>query len=203
MSVNDPLPDVTIEQLPERLREAAARVGWTTLMPVQARGIPYLLAARDMMIQARTGSGKTGAFLLPMLERLDPRRRYCQALILVPTRELARQVGQEAERLCGDAGFRSVVVYGGVGYDTQIDALKQGAQIVVGTPGRVLDHLLKRTFTLDHIEMLLDDYYQQTLHAPLPQPAAEPAPARPGRAAAAPARPNLTTGGRPHRRSRR
>ncbi len=157
MSANEALPDVTIEQLPERLREASARAGWTTLMPVQARAIPYLLARRDMIIQARTGSGKTGAFLLPMLERLDPRRRHCQALILVPTRELARQVGQEAERLCSGAGFRTIVVYGGVGYDAQIEALKQGAQIVVGTPGRVLDHLLKRTFSLDQIEMLIFD----------------------------------------------
>ena len=157
MSTNDPLPDVTIEQLPERLREAAVRAGWTTLMPVQARAIPYMLAARNMMIQARTGSGKTGAFLLPMLERLDPMRRHCQALVMVPTHELARQVGEEAERLCGGAGLRTVVVYGGVGYGEQIDALKQGVQIVVGTPGRTLDHLLKRTFSLDGIEMLIFD----------------------------------------------
>jgi ATP-dependent RNA helicase DeaD len=157
MSADDSLADITIERVPEQLRAAATRAGWTTLMPVQARAIPYLLGARNMMIQARTGSGKTGAFLLPMLERLDPRRRHCQALILVPTRELARQVWQEAERLCGSAGFRTVVVYGGVGYDAQIDALKQGAQIVVGTPGRVLDHLLKRTFSLDRIEMLIFD----------------------------------------------
>ncbi len=157
MSINDLLPDISIEQLPERLREAAASAGWTTLMPVQARTIPYLLGARNMMVQARTGSGKTGAFLLPMLERLDPVRRHCQALVLVPTRELARQVGLEAERLCGSAGFRTVVLYGGVGYDAQIDALRQGAQIVVGTPGRVLDHLLKRTLSLDHIEMLIFD----------------------------------------------
>jgi ATP-dependent RNA helicase DeaD len=157
MSDNDPLPDITIEQLPERLREAATRAGWTTLMPVQARAIPYMLAARNMMIQARTGSGKTGAFLLPMLERLDPARRHCQALILVPTHELASQVGQEAERLCGSAGLRTVVVYGGVGYGAQIDALQQGAQIVVGTPGRTLDHLLKRTFSLDNIRILIFD----------------------------------------------
>ncbi|MCJ7546248.1 MAG: DEAD/DEAH box helicase, partial [Deltaproteobacteria bacterium] len=100
----NPMPDVTLEQLPVRLRDAAARAGWTTLMPVQARGIPYLLAARNMMIQARTGSGKTGAFVLPMLERLDSARRHCQALILVPTRELARQVSQAAEMLCNQAG---------------------------------------------------------------------------------------------------
>ena len=126
-------------------------------MPVQARAIPYLLATRDMMIQARTGSGKTGAFLLPMLERLDPARHGCQALILVPTRELARQVWQEAETLCGSAGFRTVAVYGGVGYGPQIDALRQGAHIAIGTPGRVLDHLLRRTLSLDQLEMLIFD----------------------------------------------
>ena len=157
MSASNPLPEITIEQLPERLREAAVRIGWTALMPVQARAIPYLLAGRNMMIQARTGSGKTGAFLLPMLERLDPARRHCQALVLVPTRELARQVGQESERLCGGEGLRTVVVYGGVGYETQIEALKQGTQIVVGTPGRTLDHLLKHTFSLDDLEMLIFD----------------------------------------------
>ena len=126
-------------------------------MPVQARTIPYLLAKRDMMIQARTGSGKTGAFLLPMLERLDPKRDECQALILVPTRELARQVAHEAEILCGEAGLRTAPVYGGVGYGPQIAALKVGAHIVVGTPGRVLDHLLKRNLSLDHLRMLIFD----------------------------------------------
>ena len=144
--LKNPLPDLTFEQLSEPLRNAAKRANWTKLLPVQARAIPYLLAQRDMMIQARTGSGKTGAFLLPMLKRLDPKRNECQALILVPTRELARQVAQEATTLCRDAGLRNVAVYGGVGYGPQIGALKKGAHIVVGTPGRVLDHLLKRTF---------------------------------------------------------
>ena len=126
-------------------------------MPVQARAIPYLLDRRDMMIQARTGSGKTGAFVLPMLERLDPQRRQCQALILVPTRELARQVWREAETLCGSEGLRTVAVYGGVGYGDQNDALREGAHIVVGTPGRVLDHLLRRTLSLEHLRMLVFD----------------------------------------------
>jgi len=153
----NPLPEVTLDQLPERLREAVGRVGWTTLMPVQARAIPYLLAGRDMIVQARTGSGKTGAFLLPMLERLDPALRKCQALILVPTRELARQVGQDAQTLCSEAGFESVLVYGGVGYREQVEALQRGAQIVIGTPGRVLDHLIKRTLSLEHLSMLIFD----------------------------------------------
>jgi ATP-dependent RNA helicase DeaD len=116
-----------------------------------------MFAARNMMIQARTGSGKTGAYLLPMLERLNPLQPHVQALILVPTRELARQVWQEAETLCGPAGLRSVAIYGGVAYGPQIDALRGGAHIVVGTPGRVLDHLLKRTLSLEHIDMLIYD----------------------------------------------
>jgi ATP-dependent RNA helicase DeaD len=151
------IPELTLDQLPERLREAVARAGWTALMPVQARAIPYLLDRQDMMIQARTGSGKTGAFLLPMLERLDPSRRTCQALILVPTRELARQVWQEAETLCAAAGLRTVAVYGGVGYGAQNEALREGAHVVVGTPGRVLDHLLRRNLSLEHLRMLVFD----------------------------------------------
>lgn len=116
-----------------------------------------MLAGRNSICQARTGSGKTGAFLLPMLELLDPSQAACQALVLVPTRELARQVWQEAGRLCADAGFSAVAVYGGVGYGAQIDALRKGAQIVVGTPGRVLDHLLKRVLNVDRLRMLIYD----------------------------------------------
>jgi ATP-dependent RNA helicase DeaD len=152
-----PLSDVTFEQLPVNLQEAAARAGWTSLVAVQARAIPYVLARRNMMIQARTGSGKTGVYLLPMLAHLDPARPTCQALILVPTRELARQVWQEAEKICGETGLHTVAVYGGVGYGPQTTALKAGAQIVIGTPGRVLDHLLKRTFSLEHLKMLVYD----------------------------------------------
>ena len=126
-------------------------------MPVQSRAIPYLLAGRDLVIQARTGSGKTAAFLLPMLERLDATADRTQALVLVPTRELARQVQHDAELLWGDSGFRTVAVYGGVGYGPQIEALKAGAHLVVATPGRALDHLLRRTFTLDHLTTLVFD----------------------------------------------
>ncbi len=151
------LNDVTLEQLSPAMREAAARAGWTQLTPVQARAIPYLLAEREMLIQARTGSGKTGAYLLPMLERLDPARNQCQALILTPTRELAQQVVRDAELLCEPAGLRTAAVYGGSGYGPQIEAMRRGAHIVVGTPGRILDHLLKRTLTLEHLEMLVFD----------------------------------------------
>ena len=153
----DSLPEVSIDQLPDRLKEAVARPGWTSLMPVQSQAIPYLLAGRDLVIQARTGSGKTAAFLLPMLERLDVAADRTQALVLVPTRELARQVQHDAELLWGDSGLRTVAVYGGVGYGPQIDALKAGAHLVVATPGRALDHLLRRTFKLDDLSMLVFD----------------------------------------------
>ena len=154
---NAELPELTLDQLPEALRNGAARAGWTSLMTVQAKAIPYLLAGREMMIQARTGSGKTGAFVLPMLQRLKADQDYCQALVLVPTRELAKQVAQVTETVCRDTGLRTVAVYGGVGYGPQIDALKGGAQIVVGTPGRVLDLLLRRTFSLDRLQMRVFD----------------------------------------------
>ena len=149
--------DLTLAELPESLRLALDRAGWGGLMPVQARAIGPLLDARDVMVQARTGSGKTGAFLLPMLERLDADAAETQALVLVPTRELAKQVSQQSELLCGAAGLRTVAIYGGVGYGPQIDALKGGAQIVVGTPGRVLDHLLRGTLSLKTLRMRVFD----------------------------------------------
>lgn len=151
------LPEITLEDLPEPLRAAAARAGWTKLLPVQARAIPYVLAGRNLMVQSHTGSGKTGAFILPILDRIDPAKAACQAMVLVPTRELAQQVAREAELLRGDRGVRTAVVYGGVKYGPQLDAFRAGAQIVVGTPGRILDHLLKGTLNLDALKILVFD----------------------------------------------
>lgn len=151
------LPDVDLSALPDHIRDALDRAGWTGLMPVQLRTIPYLLDSEDVMVQARTGSGKTGAFLLPMLDLLDTTLDACQALILVPTRELANQVYAEAEILMQGTGLRTVAVYGGVGYGAQTQALERGAHIVVGTPGRVLDHLLRRTFNLRKLKLLIFD----------------------------------------------
>jgi len=151
------LPTVTLEELPERMRGAAARAGWTKLMPVQTRTIPYVLAGRDLMIQSRTGSGKTGAFILPILERIERERAVCQALVLVPTRELAKQVAREAEILAGDEGVRTVAVYGGVSYGPQLEAFRRGAHVVIGTPGRILDHLLKRSLSLDGLQIVVFD----------------------------------------------
>jgi len=159
----DALPPIDMERLPPHLREAAARAGWTELMPVQARAIPYLRAGRDLMVQSRTGSGKTGAFMLPILELIDRGSKACQALILVPTRELAQQVAREAELLGGALGIRTAAVYGGVPYGGQFEAFRRGAHIVVGTPGRILDHLLKRTLAFDAVQILILDAIDRML----------------------------------------
>lgn len=151
------IPEITLKELSPRLQEAASQAGWTGLMPVQAKTIPYVLAGRDLMVQSRTGSGKTGAFVLPILDRVDPELAACQALILVPTRELAQQVSREVATLSGGSGVRAVAVYGGVGYEPQLEAFRAGAHIVVGTPGRILDHLLRHNLSLDELKILVFD----------------------------------------------
>jgi ATP-dependent RNA helicase DeaD len=151
------LPEVTWDSLDEPLRRGVERMGWTALMPVQAQAIPYVLAGRDLMVQSRTGTGKTGAFILPMLRLIDPERAVCQALVMVPTRELAKQVHETADVLTQGTGIRTVAVYGGVGYGPQLDALRKGAQVVVGTPGRILDHLERRSLSLDRLRILVFD----------------------------------------------
>ena len=153
----DALPEVTLGDLPEKVREAAGKMGWTALMPVQAKTMPYFFAGRDLMIQSRTGSGKTGAFLLPILDRIDPKDAVCQALVLVPTRELASQVFKEAQTLASVYGVRAVAVYGGVGYGPQLEAFRAGAHLVIGTPGRILDHLLRRSLSLEGLRFLVFD----------------------------------------------
>ena len=153
----NPLPAITIEQLPGIMQVAAKRAGWKELTPVQSRAIPYLQARRDLMVQARTGSGKTGAFILPLIDQVDKNEPNCQALVLVPTRELAQQVAAEAKLLAGDNGMRAVPVYGGTSYKPQLAAFKLGAHCVVGTPGRVLDHLIKRNLNLRKLKFLIYD----------------------------------------------
>ena len=159
-SISEPenaLPRVGLDDVPELLRTACAQAGWTQLMPVQSLALPYLLAGRDIMVQSRTGSGKTGCYLLPLLPRLDPELHAPQALVLVPTRELAVQVEHEAATLFAGTGLRTVAVYGGVGYKKQMEALREGAQVLVGTPGRVLDHLLRHTLDLEALRVLVFD----------------------------------------------
>jgi ATP-dependent RNA helicase DeaD len=154
---DDVLPEITLEQLSPEMRDACNRAGWTSLVPVQAKSIPYFLAGQDMMVQSRTGSGKTGAYILPIIQKINAQQNFAQALVLVPTRELALQVSREAQMLTQGTNIRIAVVYGGVGYNAQLEAFRGGAQIVIGTPGRILDHLLKNTLSLDHLKILIFD----------------------------------------------
>jgi ATP-dependent RNA helicase DeaD len=154
---DDVLPEISIEELAPEMFEACNRAGWKTLVPVQAKSIPYFLAGRDMMVQSRTGSGKTGAYILPIIQKINAQQNIAQALVLVPTRELALQVSREAEMLTQGTNIRTAVVYGGVGYNAQLEAFRGGAQLVIGTPGRILDHLLKNTLSLDHLKILIFD----------------------------------------------
>lgn len=156
-NVSEILPEARLADLPEKLQAGAAQAGWTELMPVQAKAIPYLFSGRDMLIQSRTGSGKTGAYLLPVLELVNSLEPTTQALVLVPTRELAHQVAGEAELLGKATGVRNVAVYGGVGYREQLAAFEKGAHIVIGTPGRILDHLLRRSLSLESLKFLIFD----------------------------------------------
>jgi ATP-dependent RNA helicase DeaD len=132
---------------------ALQNAGYLAPTPIQAGLIPRALEGIDVVGQARTGTGKTAAFVIPILEQLMPRRQVhgAQALILVPTRELAVQVRGEVEKLAHGRRVQCVALYGGKPIRGQIEKLRRGAQIVVGTPGRVLDHLGRRTLTLDDV----------------------------------------------------
>ena len=162
-----PLAEITIDDLPDDIEQAVRAAGWTHLMEVQKKAIPYMLAGRDIIVQSRTGSGKTGAFLLPLFQMLDPSRNEQQVLILTPTRELARQIHEEFERMKiatpTTNDLDAVLIYGGVGYGPQIDALNEGAQLVVGTPGRILDLLKKKKFDGSTIHALILDEADEML----------------------------------------
>lgn len=144
-------------------RRALASMSISTPTAIQALAIPPLLDGIDVIAKAHTGSGKTLAFGIPMLECIDPAIKQTQGIVLAPTRELAQQVGTVLKALSKGAGIEVAIIYGGVGYEPQITALKNGAHIVVGTPGRVLDHLERRTLRLDGINFLVLDEADEML----------------------------------------
>jgi ATP-dependent RNA helicase DeaD len=143
--------------------QALERMEIETPTPVQEQTIPPLLEGRDVIGQACTGSGKTLAFGLPLIERIDPSEKRIQALVLCPTRELAHQVAGVLTELAVGTGIRLVVVFGGRSYGPQEDALRKGAQIVVGTPGRTLDHINRGTMRLDSVRFLVLDEADEML----------------------------------------
>ena len=150
--------------LPEFILNAVSDLGFETPSPIQQICIPHLLEGRDVLGMAQTGSGKTAAFSLPILVQIDPTEKHPQLLVMAPTRELAIQVADACEQFVKYAkGINIVTLYGGQRYDIQLRALKQGAQVVVGTPGRILDHLRRGTLSLAELKAIVLDEADEML----------------------------------------
>lgn len=146
------------------LLQAVTDMGFTSPSPIQAEAIPPILAGRDVIGQAQTGTGKTAAFGIPALELIDVQDRSVQTLILCPTRELALQVAEEIKKLAKHKrGVRIEAIYGGDSIERQIRSLKSGVHIVIGTPGRVMDHMERNTLKLDHVKMMILDEADEML----------------------------------------
>lgn len=144
--------------LSESLLKAIDQLGFEQAAPIQAAAIPLLLAGKDIVGQSQTGSGKTAAFGIPAVEKVDTTQRTVQVLILCPTRELAVQVSEEIRKLAlFKRGVQSLPIYGGQSYERQFYGLKQGAQIVIGTPGRIMDHMRRGTLRLDSVKLAVLD----------------------------------------------
>ena len=151
-----PVPFSSLD-LPAPILESLGAMGYGQATEVQARSIPIARSGRDLIVESRTGTGKTTAFGIPIIEKVDASVPRVQALVLCPTRELSVQVADELGRLGQGSGVRVLAIYGGDSMTRQIDGLKQGAHVVVGTPGRILDHLGQRTLRLDATRFLVLD----------------------------------------------
>jgi ATP-dependent RNA helicase DeaD len=144
--------------LSAELLKAIHQLGFEQAAPIQAEAIPLLMEGRDIVGQSQTGSGKTAAFAIPAIEKVEPQKRAVQILILCPTRELAVQVCEEVHKLARyKRGIHALPVYGGQSYERQFQGLRQGANIVIGTPGRVMDHMRRGSLKLDAVKMAILD----------------------------------------------
>ncbi|UWH03107.1 DEAD/DEAH box helicase [Corynebacterium silvaticum] len=150
--------------LPDAILKAVAKVGFETPSPIQAQTIPVLMEGHDVMGLAQTGTGKTAAFALPILSRINVKKRHPQALVLAPTRELALQVADSFQSFADHLGDIHVLpIYGGQAYGIQLSGLRRGAQIIVGTPGRVIDHLEKGSLDISNLNYLVLDEADEML----------------------------------------
>ena len=150
--------------LPDPIQNAVSELGYEQPSPIQAESIPALLDGSDVLGQAQTGTGKTAAFALPMLSRVDAKNKNTQLLVLAPTRELAIQVAEACQQYAKYLkGVRILPIYGGQSYTIQLKQLKRGAQVIVGTPGRVMDHMRRKTLSLDDLNALVLDEADEML----------------------------------------
>ena len=144
-------------ELRDEANRALEEMGYEQPTEIQRKTIPLLLEGYDVIGQAQTGTGKTAAFGVPIAELIDEEARYPQVLILAPTRELASQISEELSRLVKYLSVRIATIYGGAGMEPQVDALRHGAQVVVGTPGRIIDHLRRGNLNLSGIDLVILD----------------------------------------------
>jgi len=150
--------------LPKPMLQAVLELGYENPSPIQAESIPVLSEGRDLLGQAQTGTGKTGAFALPLISNIDPKNKSPQLLILAPTRELAIQVAEACQQYSKHVkGINVLPIYGGQSYTIQLKQLKRGAQVVVGTPGRVMDHMRRKTLVLDSLQAIVLDEADEML----------------------------------------
>ncbi len=146
------------------IKKAILEMGFSDMTEIQEKAIPVLLEGKEVIAKAPTGTGKTCAFGVPMVERIDPAKERVQGVVLCPTRELCLQITEELSKLGKFIeGFRVVAVYGGQAMSTQITALKKGAQIIVATPGRLIDHMRRRNVAIDKTEMIVLDEADEML----------------------------------------
>lgn len=149
--------------LSQEVQKAVADMGFEEASPIQSEAIPFILAGRDVIGQAQTGTGKTAAFGIPAVEKIDELNRSIQLLVMCPTRELALQVATELGKIAKYKRLRIASIYGGESIERQIKDLKNGVHIVVGTPGRIIDHLERKTLRLDNIQMVVLDEADEML----------------------------------------
>ena len=148
----------------QNIKKAIAEMGFEEPSPIQAKSIPVILEGKDVIGQAQTGTGKTAAFSIPILEKIDPNDRSLQAIVLCPTRELAIQVSQEIRKLAKYMqGIKTLPIYGGQPIDRQIKALKGGVQVIIGTPGRTIDHIKRKTIKPGNVKMVVLDEADEML----------------------------------------
>ena len=158
---------IKFEDLPisDDIKRAVIEMGFEEPSPIQSQSIPVILSGKDVIGQAQTGTGKTAAFSIPLLEMINPEEKSVQAVVLCPTRELAIQVSTEIRKIGKYMhGIKSLPVYGGQPIERQIKALKSGVQIVIGTPGRVIDHINRKTLKMDNVKMVILDEADEMLN---------------------------------------
>ena len=152
-------------ELNQAIIRAIEEMGFEEPSPIQANAIPVILSGKDIVGQAQTGTGKTAAFSIPLLQKIDPKNRNLQAVVLCPTRELAIQVAEEVRKIALFMhGIKILPVYGGQEISKQIRSLKSGVQIIIGTPGRVMDHMRRKTVKFDSVNMMILDEADEMLN---------------------------------------